>query len=133
VPISFWSDGTRLAECLVRAFKDVDESNNYVTFRLLEKEYQVVDRYTGATQTVHGLSGVYAFRGGNDPIPADPYCADPAHSKGLPAATCTANLTFAGDNLDYVAVSNAPCAGDNGLNPTCGKPLIYLAVPSIAP
>jgi hypothetical protein len=129
VPLSFWTNRVQSKECLVKAFKDKDESSNYISFQLTETGYQVVDTYTGKTQNVQGLGGVFAFRGFSGPILADDYCK--MHSNGLPEAACAANLTFAGDNLDYVGVSNAACTADKYNDPMCGKPLIYLAVPSI--
>lgn len=129
VPVSFWNHGAPLGECLVKAFKDSDESKNFVVYRLVEVEYPVVDTYTGQTHKVRGLSHVYAYRGGNDPIPVDSYCQ--TNSNGLPADACRANLTFAGDNLNFVSVSNAACTDDKHDDATCGKPLIFLAVPSL--
>jgi hypothetical protein len=130
VPVSFWNNGQRLSECLVKVFKNADESDNYAVFQLFEKDYQIVDTYSGVAHDAQSLVGVYAFRGGSDPIPVDKYCSD--NSKGLPAASvCTGNITYAGDNVAYVAVSNAGCTNDQPLNVPCGKPLINLAVPSL--
>lgn len=129
VPLSFWQNRFRLVDCLVKVFQTQDETDNYAAYRLLEGRYPVVDRYTGKTHTVRGLAGVYAYRGGSDPIPVDPYCK--GNSKGMADGVCTGNLTFGGDNLDYVGVSNAACTADSHYDGTCGKPLIFLSVPSL--
>lgn len=129
VPLSFWNHGARLSECLVKVFPAASETGKYVAYKVTEVSYPVVDRFTGKTHPVQGLAGVYAFRGGDAPIPVDPYCK--ANSKGLPDSLCTGNLTFGGDNLDYVGVSNAACTADKHYDGTCGKPLVFLAIPSL--
>jgi hypothetical protein len=120
--LSFWNDGTQLAECEVRAYPDAGDT--YVAFQVKEVSLDVVDSYTGRTQKALGLAGVCAPRGGQ--TPPDPYCLKNSTAKGY-LGSCSANLVAGSLNKDYVAVTDANCR--SGLDPACGKPLVSLNIP----
>jgi hypothetical protein len=140
-PVSFWSDGQPQGECVIRLFLPVDPNDpsspsrtDYVEYKLAEVTYPVTDDQTGRTESVQGLSGVFANRFPGDSPPRDPWCN--AHSTvpdDLKEKFCRANLSGGVLNKEYVGVSNEPC---KGLAPTdaqyftCGKPLVNLNVPS---
>jgi len=127
VPLSFWSNGNKLAQCEIRIYPTADESK-YVTFVVKEVSFDAKDSYTGRTQTVQGLSGVYAPRGG--PSIEDPYCARESTAKDLVGkGLCFANLSAGSLNLAYVAVSDAACT--NGNDAMCGRPLVYINTPAL--
>jgi hypothetical protein len=126
-PLSFWNEGTQSTQCEVFIYPTADESK-YVTFLVKEVSYNVVDQYTGHTQTVKGLSGVYAPRGGASV--QDPYCAKNSTAQDLVAkGLCNANMSAGTLNKAYVGVSDAGCT--NGNDWTCGRPMVNLNTPAL--
>ena len=107
---------------------------DYVEYNLTEATYQATDDQTGATQTVQGLSGVFANRFPGDSPPRDPWCDSTRRFRiSDKEKFCRGNLSSGALNKEYVSVSDDPC---KGLHPTdtkyftCGGPLVNLNVPS---
>ena len=143
-PVSFWSRGQPQPECVIKAFLPVDPNDpagpartDYVAYRLQEVTYQVTDDQTHGTETVQGLSGVFANRFG-EPTPRDAWCdANSTVPEAEREKFCRGNLSSGALNKEYVSVPDEPCRGLTPPGPQvdpryfiCGKPLVNLNVPS---
>jgi hypothetical protein len=109
---------------------ELHDRRHHAVFKLKEVRYSVVDRYTGKTHEVKGLSGVFANRFPGDSPPDDPYCSKNSTAKELvDTGKCKANLSAGTLNLDYVGVSNDKrrCKSNDA---KCGKPLVNLNAPA---
>jgi hypothetical protein len=127
-PLSFYlPDGTRQDPCFLSVFGDEAETT-FVRFKLSEVTYNITDTYTGTSQTVQSLSGVFASGRNLDPTPIDTFCAQ--HSTTALQEKCKANLSPVGrGNRDAYTSVEDTCS--SSLDPTCGRPLTRLNVPPL--
>lgn len=146
IAIAFFKNGAPIPSCKVKLFATPGDEN-FVTYEVTEKTFEVTDSYTAAKHTVRGLQGVWASRPGSRPQRNDgtrddrnPYCLAGTRGKDktgrdLKIDMCFGNLAPAGGaddlpvNTSFVSVENHCTGVDPELDAACGKPLITLNIP----